>query len=73
MRPSSAKLWLVAVICASAAVRAAGVYDTVPITKDEEHLIKEATDLGAYFATQSLLYTDPQVLSLVRRVRRRHR
>jgi predicted Zn-dependent protease len=67
MRSTLAKLWLVAFLCASAA-QAAGVYDPVPIDRDEEHLIKEATDLGGYFATQSLLYTDPQVLSLVRRV-----
>ncbi|HEX5048529.1 MAG TPA: M48 family metalloprotease [Gammaproteobacteria bacterium] len=67
MRPRPAKLWLVAFLCASAA-RAAGVYDSVPIAKDEEHLIRQADELGGYFAAQSLLYTDAHVLSLVRRV-----
>jgi predicted Zn-dependent protease len=68
MSPRLAKPCLVALVCAAVAAHAAGVYDAVPITKDEEHLIEEANELGGYFASQSLLYNDAQVLPLVRRV-----
>src|SRR5262245_43805018 len=67
MRSRFAKLSLVVFVCVSAA-QAAGVYEPLPITKDEEHLVKEANDLGGYFATQALLYPDSEVLSVVRRV-----
>src|SRR5262245_45915054 len=68
MSPRLPKLWLVAFLCAPAAAPAAGIYDTVPINKDEQRLIEEANELGGYFAAQALLYKDEHVLSLVRRV-----
>jgi predicted Zn-dependent protease len=68
MKALASKLWLVALLCAPVAAPAAGVYDTVPIDRDEQHLIEEANELGGYFAAQSLLYNDERVLSLVRRV-----
>lgn len=68
MRSRLPRLWLVVFLCVPAAAPATGVYDSVPITRDEQHLIEEANELGGYFAAQSLLYNDPQVLALVRRV-----
>jgi len=55
-------------LCVSGAASAGGKYDSVPIDDDEQHLIDSANELAGYFAAHALLYTDPQVLSLVRRV-----
>jgi predicted Zn-dependent protease len=52
-------------ICAASA---GGVYEEVPIDKDEWRLIEESKDLEGYFASQSLLYMEPKALELVRRV-----
>jgi beta-barrel assembly-enhancing protease len=69
MRRSSSRLpavWLAVLLCAPAA--AGGVYDSVPIDKDEWRLIEESKDLEGYFNAQSLLYKEPHVLELLRRV-----
>lgn len=42
----------------------------MPIDDDEQHLIETANDLENYFATHALIYTDEDVVSLVRRVGR---
>jgi beta-barrel assembly-enhancing protease len=55
-------------LLACTAASAGGVYDSVPIDKDEWRLIEEANDLEGYFNAQSLLYQEPRVLELVRRV-----
>ena len=64
--------WALGVLAASLGIAssaiAGGNYASVPIDDDEQHLIDSANDLADYFATHSLLYSDPQVLSLVRRV-----
>jgi predicted Zn-dependent protease len=52
-------------ICAASA---GGVYESVPIDKDEWRLIEESKDLEGWFNAQSLLYTEPKTLELVRRV-----
>ena len=52
-------------ICAASA---GGVYEEVPIDKDEWRLIEESKDLEGYFSAQSLLYMEPKTLELVRRV-----
>jgi predicted Zn-dependent protease len=54
-----------AYICAASA---GGVYESVPIDRDEWRLIDESKDLEGWFAAQSLLYTEPSSLELVRRV-----
>jgi len=59
--------WVAGLLCVSAA-SAGGVYTSVPIDRDEWRLIEESQDLEHYFSAQSLLYTDPQALDLVRRV-----
>jgi predicted Zn-dependent protease len=51
-----------------AAAFADGIYDSVPIDEDEWRLIEESKDLQGYFNAQSLLYKEPTVLELVRRV-----
>ena len=61
-------IWLIASVCAPAAATAGGVYDSVPIDRDEQQLIDSANDLEGYFASQALLYQDKQALALVRRV-----
>jgi beta-barrel assembly-enhancing protease len=50
------------------AASAGGVYEEVPIDKDEWRLIEESKDLEGYFFSQSLLYMEPKALELVRRV-----
>jgi predicted Zn-dependent protease len=52
-------------VCAASA---GGVYEPVPIDKDEWRLIEESKDLEGWFSAQSLLYTEPRALDLVRRV-----
>ena len=52
-------------VCAASA---GGVYESVPIDKDEWRLIEESQDLEGWFNAQSLLYTEPKALGLVRRV-----
>jgi len=59
--------WLAGFVCVSAA-SAAGVYEEVPIDKDEWRLIEESKDLEGWFNAQSLLYMEPKALELVRRV-----
>ena len=59
--------WLAALVCVSAA-SAGGVYESLPIDNDEWRLIEESNDLEGYFNAQSLLYTEPNALDLVRRV-----
>ena len=59
--------WVAGLVCVSA-VSAGGVYEPVPIDKDEWRLIEESKDLEGYFSAQSLLYTEPKVVALVRRV-----
>jgi predicted Zn-dependent protease len=70
MRTSSQlrTLCVAASLCACAAAVAAGIYDSVPIDENEWRLIEESKDLEGYFNAQSLLYKEPQVLELVRRV-----
>ena len=57
--------WLAGLVCAFAA-SAGGVYESVPIDKDEWRLIEESKDLEGWFGAQSLLYEmeghDPLVL-----------
>ncbi len=53
---------------ASAVALAGGRFEPVPLHDDEQHLIDSSDDLAAYFSTHALLYTEPNVLSLVRRV-----
>jgi predicted Zn-dependent protease len=60
--------WLAASLLVCAAASADGVYDSVPIDKDEWRLIEESKDLEGYFNAQSLLYKEPRVLELVRSV-----
>jgi predicted Zn-dependent protease len=52
-------------VCAASA---GGVYESVPIDNDEWRLIEESKDLEGWFNAQSLLYTAPKALELVRRV-----
>jgi predicted Zn-dependent protease len=52
-------------VCAASA---GGVYESVPIDNDEWRLIEESKDLEGWFNAQSLLYTEPKALELVRRV-----
>src|SRR6185436_15274234 len=59
--------WVAGLIYVSAA-SAGGVYEEVPIDKDEWRLIEESKDLEGYFASQSLLYMEPKARELVRRV-----
>jgi beta-barrel assembly-enhancing protease len=59
--------WLAGLVCAFAA-SAGGVYESVPIDKDEWRLIEESKDLEGWFGAQSLLYMEPKALELVRRV-----
>ena len=59
--------WVAGLVCVSAA-SAGGVYESVPIDNDEWRLIEESKDLEGYFSAQSLLYTEPKALELVRRV-----
>ncbi len=59
--------WVAGLACVSAA-SAGGVYEPVPIDNDEWRLIEESQDLEGYFNSQSLLYTEPKALELVRRV-----
>jgi beta-barrel assembly-enhancing protease len=59
--------WVAGLVCVSAA-SAGGVYEPVPIDDDEWRLIEESKDLEGYFDAQSLLYSDPKALDLVRRV-----
>jgi beta-barrel assembly-enhancing protease len=59
--------WLAGLACVSAA-SAGGVYESLPIDDDEWRLIEESQDLEGYFNAQSLLYTEPNALDLVRRV-----
>jgi len=54
-----------AYVCAASA---GGVYESVPIDDDEWRLIEESKDLEGWFNAQSLLYTEPKALELVRRV-----
>jgi predicted Zn-dependent protease len=54
-------------VCASAA-SAGGVYEPLPIDKDEWRLIEESKDLEGWFSAQSRLYMEPKALDLVRRV-----
>jgi predicted Zn-dependent protease len=65
-RSRLAAAWLAAIGCVSA--WAGGVYEAVPIDRDEWRLIEESKDLETYFNAQSLLYKEPRVLELVRRV-----
>src|SRR5688572_28363248 len=59
--------WVAGLACASA-VSAGGVYEPLPIDKDEWRLIEESKDLEGWFSAKSLLYKEPTVLELVRRV-----
>jgi predicted Zn-dependent protease len=59
--------WVAGLVCVSAA-SAGGVYEPVSIDDDEWRLIEESKDLEGYFTAQSLLYTEPKALGLVRRV-----
>lgn len=59
--------WVAGLVCASAA-SAGGVYEPLPIDKDEWRLIDESKDLEGWFSAQSLLYMEPKTLELVRRV-----
>jgi predicted Zn-dependent protease len=59
--------WVAGLLFVSAA-SAGGVYESVPIDRDEWRLIEESQDLEHYFSAQSLLYTEPKALDLVRRV-----
>jgi predicted Zn-dependent protease len=59
--------WVAGLACVSAA-SAGGIYEPVPIDNDEWRLIEESQDLEGYFKSQSLLYTEPKALELVRRV-----
>jgi beta-barrel assembly-enhancing protease len=59
--------WVAGLACVSA-VSAGGVYEPVAIDDDEWRLIEESQDLEGYFNSQSLLYTEPKALELVRRV-----
>ena len=59
--------WLAGLTFVSAA-SAGGVYEPVPIDKDEWRLIEESKDLEGWFNAQSLLYMEPKALELVRRV-----
>ena len=59
--------WLAGLTFVSA-VSAGGVYEPVPIDKDEWRLIEESKDLEGWFNAQSLLYMEPKALELVRRV-----
>ncbi len=59
--------WIAGFACVCAA-SADGVYESVPIHDDEWRLIEESKDLEGYFKAQSLLYTEPKALDLVRRV-----
>lgn len=52
----------------SAAASGSGIYESVAIDENEQRLIQEANELGGYFNSQALLYKEPQVLELVRRV-----
>ena len=61
-------LWLAAALALPFAVSAGGIYDSMPIRESELDLIDTANDLEGYFAAHGLLYTDEQVVSLVRRV-----
>jgi predicted Zn-dependent protease len=59
--------WAAGLACVFA-VSAGGVYEAVPIDNDEWRLIEESKDLEGWFNAQSLLYTEPKALELVRRV-----
>jgi beta-barrel assembly-enhancing protease len=59
--------WLAGLSCVSAA-SAGGVYTSLPIDNDEWRLIEESKDLEGYFSAQSLLYSEPNALELVRRI-----
>jgi len=59
--------WLAGLTFVSAA-SGGGVYEPVPIDKDEWRLIEESKDLEGWFNAQSLLYMEPKTLELVRRV-----
>ena len=59
--------WVAGLVCASA-VSAGGVYEPLPIDKDEWRLIEESKDLEGWFSAQSRLYMEPNALDLVRRV-----
>jgi predicted Zn-dependent protease len=52
----------------SAPTFADGIYDTVPLDQDELRLIEESKKVEGYFNAKSLLYKEPTVLELVRRV-----
>lgn len=57
---------LAAAPCLAAA--AEGVYETLPIRENEQHIIESSNELEAYFHSQSLLYENEDVVSLVRRI-----
>ena len=59
--------WIAGFACVCAA-SAGGVYEPVPIDDDEWRLIEEYNELEGYFNAQSLLYTEPKAVALVRRV-----
>ena len=59
--------WVAGLVYTCAAF-AGGVYESVPIDKDDWRLIEESQDLEGWFNAQSLLYTEPKALQLVRRV-----
>ena len=68
-QPSIRAIGLAATLgLASAVALAGGRFEPVPLHDDEQHLIDSSDDLAAYFSTHALLYTEPNVLSLVRRV-----
>jgi beta-barrel assembly-enhancing protease len=60
--------YLAALLRMSAPAFAEGIYDTVPLDEDELRLIEESNDVEGYFSAKSLLYKEPTVLELVRRV-----
>ena len=52
----------------STANAAEGVYEPVPLKENEQHIIESANELEGYFRSQSLIYEDEAIVSLVRRV-----
>jgi predicted Zn-dependent protease len=66
--PQYVALWLAAAAYVPVTLAAGGDYGPVPIDEDEQHLLESSNELERYFANQSLLHNDEQVVGLVRRL-----
>lgn len=63
-------LGMLALLTTLSTAWAEGDYASVPLKGNEQRLIEESNELGAYFSTQSLIYDDERLLAIVRRIGR---